>query len=779
MSVRGKVFELGSAVRNLDFFKSRPQLMKAAACGLYLIIGFAMSSAKVFGNCGPFGIGMVAQAGSGLGGVMCLVGASLGYLITGGFEWGIRYVATAVLVFTVAFIFHDIRISRSEWFMPAVAALLTTVTGLLNVFESSLSIPAGVQLFTEVVLAGGSAYFFGVALTDKKRETESAELRHWISLVILLACLLMSVSGIEIMGVISVGRFLALIVVLSAAFKGGATAGSAAGASMGLAMDIASGGTPFFTMAYAFSALLSGIFFKHGRLLFALSFVLSNAVAVIWTWGSGLVINALYEAFAASVIFMIIPSSALNYMGSVLQQTPPGSGEAGLRRYTSQRVRRLSEAFRDLYETVRKNAASETNDNNVAGVFDRAANTVCVRCKNKEQCWTRDYMDTLNIMNDATGVMMEKGKLARENLAQRFLDRCGSADKFIEAVNSELRSMMLRRQFRSRLEENRSAAYGQYADIAEIMAELSSELSNASGPDPLAERRLLRYLKTLDIDADVSVFRDKSGRLRAIIESGRLGTLLKTSDYMEKLSSVLGVRLCRPMTGEEATRQGSLTLLEAEPLAVSVGIAAMKKKGESVSGDRGTYFKTDQGVLCVILSDGMGSGAGAAKESQSAVRILERFLRSGVEPGTAMKILNSVMLLKNGEEWGYATVDLMCIDLFTGKAGFYKYGAAPSYIKNGKTIRRVKGDSLAAGLCAGETAAPDVVHMRLKPGSTAIIASDGILAESEDKWLRTILEGYEGGDTKNLARQTLQEAVRSCGNTDDMTVLAVQVDARA
>lgn len=54
---------------------------------------------------------------------------------------------------------------------------------------------------------------------------------------------------------------------------------------------------------------------------------------------------------------------------------------------------------------------------------------------------------------------------------------------------------------------------------------------------------------------------------------------------------------------EDSVRSDSLLLLEAEPLAVSVGIASMRKKGETVSGDRGTYFKTDAGQLCVILSD--------------------------------------------------------------------------------------------------------------------------------------------------------------------------------
>lgn len=221
-----------------------------------------------------------------------------------------------------------------------------------------------------------------------------------------------------------------------------------------------------------------------------------------------------------------------------------------------------------------------------------------------------------------------------------------------------------------------------------------------------------------------------------------------------------------------------MVLLEAEPLAVSVGVAAMKKEGEPVSGDRGTYFKTEQGVLCVLLSDGMGSGEQAARESISVVRILEKFLRSGVEPGTAMKLLNSVMLLKNGDSWGYATVDLMCIDLFTGQAGFYKYGAAPSYIRSGKTVRRVKGVTMAAGILAGEGDAPDVVRMRIRPGHVALIVSDGVVTKEDDGWLRDMLLDFDGTDTRALARDVIRQAGERYGGSDDMTVLAVRVEER-
>ena len=86
----------------------------------------------------------------------------------------------------------------------------------------------------------------------------------------------------------------------------------------------------------------------------------------------------------------------------------------------------------------------------------------------------------------------------------------------------------------------------------------------------------------------------------------------------------------------------------------------------------------------------MGCGEAAASESRRVIEILESFLRAGVDPAVAMKTLNSVMLLKCGDNWGFATVDLMCVDLFTGETCFYKYGAAPSYVNGSRGIRRIK-----------------------------------------------------------------------------------------
>ena len=707
----------------------------ALRCAVCAALALVLSLGRTPGGSAPFGVAFVAAAGTGWGGASALLGAAAGYLLGGGLGWGIRYMAASALCFTAAYIFQEFSFGKSPLFMPFAAAAVTALTAFLGSFSLS---GAGVTdlsaLVLETALAFGGTYFCRFALRPDGDLSESGEIRRSVSLTVLAALVLMSLAPLRLFGLLSVGRALALIVLMASALKGGMLTGAAAGTVLGIVMDLASGGSGFFAMAYAFSGLLSGVFSRHSRLVFTLSFVLASALAAASVWDPSLSAALLYETFAASVIFILLPGRFLSAIGMLLHDGRRGGGERDLRRFVASRVRSLSDAYGELYGIVERSLSEPANDGDIASVFDRAADRVCVRCVNKNRCWN------------------------------------------VSAVNAELRAMNYRRELKTRLEENRAVAWGQYADMAQLLGGVADELSSVNGSDLLAEQRLARYLASLDIDAEVSVFRDGRGRLRATMESGSLSSLLSDPCYLDALSHVLGVRVCLPQGAEAADAR--LTVLEAEPLAVSVGIAALKKRGERVSGDKGSYFKTDSGVLCVILSDGMGTGDEAARDSSQVVAILEKFLRSGADGAAAMKLLNSALLLRDGENWGFATVDLMCIDLFSGETCFYKYGAAPSYVRSGRSVRRIRGESLAAGLSLGGGSAPDVVRMKLTPGSTAIIASDGVIADGDDEWVKNmLLRGLD--DMKALAKNTLREAERLYGGSDDMTVVTVRVEERA
>ena len=390
------------------------RLLIAGRCGLYFTLGLGMSFARVLGDGAPFGLALVACAGAGAAGVSALLGAALGYLL-GGLEWGIRYLAGAVLVYTVAFLFHELPLYRRELFMPACAGAVMLLTGLLaGVGAGTETMPLWAKLSLETALAFGGAYFFRDALNSSVRTSEQQELRHSVSVMILAASVLMSLSRLLLFDTLSPGRVLALLLVMCSALKGGMLTGAAVGTVLGLSLDVTGAGAPFYTMAYAFCGLLSGAFGRHGRFLFTLSFVCADCLAVVCAWNTEIYLSALFETFCASVIFLLLPSSLLSQVGLILQPPDRGSGEAGLRRFVARRVKELSQAYGDLFETVRQSVEEPYNDENIARVFDRAADAVCVRCKHKNRCWNAEYMDTLSAMNDATRAMTETAACRRE-----------------------------------------------------------------------------------------------------------------------------------------------------------------------------------------------------------------------------------------------------------------------------------------------------------------------------------------------------------------------------
>ena len=124
------------------------------------------------------------------------------------------------------------------------------------------------------------------------------------------------------------------------------------------------------------------------------------------------------------------------------------------------------------------------------------------------------------------------------------------------------------------------------------------------------------------------------------------------------------------------------------------------------------------------------------------------------------------MALRGAETGSFTTIDLCIFDPAAGEASFYKYGAAPSYLKKGGVVRRIAGGSLPAGL-RGAPAAPDVTRARLDPGSFAVMVSDGVADPGRDEWLLNLLAGWEGEDPQTLAGLILGESVRREHLLDD------------
>ena len=754
-----------------------PALVRFAECAIRFLLGAVLSGAEIFGGYAPFGLGLVASSGSGVDGFCALLGACLGYLSFQGFAEGLRYVAACILAYSVAFAFFDVKAYRRAWFMPLAAAGMDAVTGFVYLSDRGWT-PENLIFFgTELLLCGSAAYFYRVAFTPwtGQREEEELTARQTVSLLILMGTLLITLSKITLFGELSVGRTAAARAVMAAAYKGGIGVGATLGVAAGLGMDLAAGETPFYCMTYALSGVMCGVFHRQGKLAAALAYVLSNALGVLWTWQQGLRVSLLYEVFIASVVFLLLPQPVLRRVGAMVgQPTQRGTRErAGA--YVRQRLEDTAGAFRGLYESMRTAFGRPVpNDNDTAAVFDRAAARVCKRCPLQNACWQRDYVSTFNALNDALPAMLERGRGEGGDFPAYFSNRCMHFADFLSAANEELSALLCRRQYQSRLKENRAAVCRQYAELAGVLGAAAAELGAELVPDPVREKRLRQYLTAQGVECEVGAYYDEAGHLRIELEGAGLSAVRK-SESVEKISKLMNF----PLRAVEQTRRDQLLLVQSEPLMAVAGVAARKKDGQTVSGDAGAWFKHDDGSLYVLLCDGMGSGVLAERESSLAVRLLEQFLRAGIRPENALKTLSSALALRNEEEaGGFTTIDLMRVDLFTGETGVYKYGAAPTYVKKGGSVQRITGSALPAGLASGDGAAPDVTRLQLEGGDCVVLVSDGVCGAEADQWVRDRLSAFDGGSPKDLAQALIDESGERVGAADDRTALVLKLVRR-
>ncbi|MGI6498661.1 MAG: SpoIIE family protein phosphatase [Oscillospiraceae bacterium] len=762
-------------------FLQSPLLLRLAEYGIRFFLGAILASGTLLGGCIPFGLGFVGASGPGLSGLFSLLGCCVGYFLTLSLSAALKYVAASILIFAVSFAFFDVRLYKKAWFMPLFTGILTAATGFVYLPEQGFGASSLILFFTEILLAGASAYFYKIAFSPWVNPKEE-ELTRQQAIAILILCMsiLATLSQVELPGHISVGRLLAAFLVMLAALQGGMGKGSAVGVSLGVSMDLAAGGAPFYTMAYGLAGLMSGTVSSHGRFATVASYVIANGVAVLWALGEGTSLSILYEVFIASVLFMIVPERRLFRVGALFHSASYSGGEEEdlpVRTYMKERLEAASAAFRELYEGIRSSFQPNRNvEHDIAVIFDRAASRACRNCPLYNACWQRGYAATFKALCAASKTMLDRGRAETSDFPPHFSKRCMRFSSFLTATNEELTALLCRKRYRNQLLESRMAVCRQYEDLAGILGQTAAQLDTQLHADAQQTRKLTQLLQDLDLDAQCSVFYDTSDHLRVEIEGSGLA-VLETDEMQTNLSELLGIPL-RPPQRKEGERE-RIVFTELEPLAAVIGVAARRKENETINGDNGSYFKTDDGILYIILADGMGSGEAAARESNLAIHLLERFLKAGVLPEPALKTLNSALILRSEAEGGFTTIDLLQINLFTGQTDLYKFGAAPSYCLQKQHVRRISGNSIPIGLSTGGIPSPDIAHLHVDSGDCMILVSDGILGGGEDQWLRALIAEHPPGDPpRKLARRILDASEEAVGSLDDKTVMVMAVETR-
>ncbi|MDP4110060.1 MAG: hypothetical protein Q8878_08545, partial [Bacillota bacterium] len=436
--------------------KGQAVLKEALFLGLRFVLAFLLSKTVIFSEYAPFGVAFCAALGGAPGSAAAFFGSFLGYMFSVGNVDGLKYAASCVLCFSAGAIFKDTKAMSYRFFMPAVAALSLASVGFVFIGNSGKIINDVLLFVSEIILAAGSAWFYS-DIFGKGRDDAAADLvfdrEKTAAILVLTITVLGSLCGIYIFQIISPARVISVLLVMSAAYLGGAGSGTALGVATGIVMDAAAGNGIFFAAAYGLCALTAGAAKGKSRLLFTMIYVAANAAVSLWSAGNPQYLPGLYEAFIASVLFYLIP---VQYLQKAKACLFPGSDVKSsdysdkIKKYAGRRLNLAAGAFQELYASMSFgiDGLKRRNDEDIAAVFDCAADKVCSKCGAKHICWERDYVSTVGALNDMSVNMAKRGQAVKSDFPGYFASRCLYFDQFTEALNSAMRALLQRRQYK-------------------------------------------------------------------------------------------------------------------------------------------------------------------------------------------------------------------------------------------------------------------------------------------------------------------------------------------
>lgn len=363
-------------------------------------------------------------------------------------------------------------------------------------------------------------------------------------------------------------------------------------------------------------------------------------------------------------------------------------------------------------------------------------------------------------------------------LANTFGEAEGETEKVLDTGTEDRRDYL----WQKKLSENKSLMAEHLKEMAQIMTQVAEETRRC---EPMGERRfrqIAHALKEVGIQIkNLYLIENEKGKLEVSIS---MRNNRKNSLSAEEVGDLLSVFLNIRLTGIEDNAffvgpdWHTFYYVEEAGFHILTGMAKAVKETEKISGDNYAFFETGAGNLTAVLSDGMGSGDKACKDSTMVVELMEKFLDAGFRIETAVQMINSA-LLSGEDNTNMSTLDLCSVDLYSGECRFVKVGSACSYIKRQHLVDRISAGNLPMGIF--QKPDMEIVGRNLMDGDYIIMFSDGIpdaLSQGiGEEMLSEVIGGCNLVNPGEIANSILNFCIHQCKGhiRDDMTVLVIGI----
>lgn len=402
---------------------------------------------------------------------------------------------------------------------------------------------------------------------------------------------------------------------------------------------------------------------------------------------------------------------------------------------------------------------------------------ICVDCDQCAICWQEESSPMYELFFRLIHSIEKRGT-AEEEVHRELAGYCPYSDSIVEEAVGVFEKAKLNLAWYNRLLENRGIIAEQLDAMAYIMEDCAREYQDISQQETRLLAAVKYRLKERGIQTrEIHLYERQNGKMSLQVKAAsKWGNCVPVKELAKAASQGLRREMVpgkytRTLIGKDET---FLTFEEDTLFHTLQGVARLTKDHAQVSGDSFSFLNLEGGECVMALSDGMGSGINACKESEMVIELIEKFLESGFQKETAIRMMNSAMVIQ-GEDGIFSTVDLASMDLYTGMCEFYKIGAAATFIKHEDEVECISSANLPVGIF--QQIEIEKTSRQLKDGEFVVLLTDGVLdylrVPMPEDTMREILDTIETTNPGQMAKQILERILLfTAGKVpDDMTVL--------
>ncbi len=746
---------------------------------IMLVTGFFLGGATLLEQISIFGVACaVSYLKKGFK-AFCVFLPVMGYVLSGD-VFKLKYVVSCVILCILREILH--KTGKFEKF-GLISKLVYPVCATSAFFIEYGSIYDFFIIIIECTVLHYFVKFYDTFLNyfsskGLRRTVKQSEL---CAIVLVCAICLTWTSGVQLpLGINPAGVISVFIIMFCALeFSLGVTAIS--GIILGTAVSVANPDCIYCIGSYAVSALFGGLSKKYGKWGIVFSFIIANAAVTFYVNGSEEILINLFDVLVAAVIFALCPKHGLaaakeNLMLLMASEKTREAKRLGIiKEFTYKKMTKLSSAFKGLAESLKSEPGKKLiMPDEEKMLVKNVAERVCKRCRNCGVCWGENQTETFGVIKNLFSAVQRRGWAENYDLPTDFKNMCFAFNTLVLETNKVYELYRVNMVWEKKLAENKLIMSRQLNEVGGLVNNLASELKENFSFETGIENNIIMILDEFGI---------KVKEVVALIEKQRLKVYVaikdcENTDICEKtvlmvVEKVTGKRMRVSIDGvKDSICMASF--YEKEKYSLPTGISRVRPENERVSGDSYAIITPGDGKTIIALSDGMGTGEKAAKESKEAINLLEKLLNAGIEKEAAIKLINSVFILKAYDE-SFATLDMLIFDMYSGEGEFIKTGGVASYVKRGNDVITINAGSLPTGIISTCDAKSHKIN--LKDDDIIVILSDGVTdALRNEQIIPKILKTFETDDMKKLADCIMEQAIRKIIRPhDDMTVICARV----